>query len=130
MLRQRLGRLALVSSFLVAVLVIVLPGLTRAQTARNFRLTWNVEKTTPTSTEIAGRIANESRLEAFDVYLTVEALDEKGKILARGLTHVSPSIRPFASEPFVAKVPVVPGIASYRVLVSSFRFGLGNMQNP
>jgi hypothetical protein len=129
-LRQRLGRLALVSSFLVVVLVILLPGLTRAQTARNFRLTWNVEKTTPTSTEIAGRIANESRLEAFDVYLTVEALDEKGKILARGLTHVSPMIRPFASEPFVAKVPVVPGIASYRVLVSSFRFGLGNMQNP
>jgi hypothetical protein len=128
-LRQRLGRLALVSFFVLTVALLAADP-ARAQTARSFRLTWNVEKTTPTSTEIAGRITNESRLEAFDVYLTVEALDDKGKVVARGLTHVSPLIRPFASEGFVAKVPAVPGIASYRVLVSSFRFGLGNMQNP
>ena len=75
-------------------------------------------------------MVNESRLDALDVYVTVEALNDKGKVVARGLTHVSPLIRASASEAFVAKVPVVPGIVSYRVLVSSFRFGLGDTQAP
>ena len=129
MLRHRLGRLTVVQVGVI-VSVLLLAELTCAQTVRSFRVTWSVEKTTAASTEIAGRIANESRLEAFDVYITAEALDDKGKVVARGLTHVSPLIRPFSSEAFVAKVPVVPGIASYRVLVSSFRFGLADTQNP
>lgn len=108
----------------------LLPGPALAQSARNFKLTWSVEKSGPTVTEVAGQVVNESHLDAFDVYLTVEALDDKGKVVARGLTHVSPLLRPSASEAFVAKVPVVLRIASYRVFVSSFRFGLGSMQAP
>ena len=89
-----------------------------------------MEKSGPISTEVAGQVVNNSRLDAFDVYITVEALDDKGKVVARGLTHVGSLIRASASEAFVAKVPVVPGIASYRVHVSSFRFGLGATQAP
>jgi precorrin-6B methylase 1 len=112
------------------VVLLLVPGLALAQGAKSFRLTWNVEKSGPISTEVAGQVVNDSRLDAFDVYVTVEALDDKGKVVARGLTHVSPLMRASASEAFVAKVPVVPGIASYRVLVSSFRFGLGASQAP
>ena len=118
------------SSLLLLFVVIVLPVLAHAQSAQNFRVTWNVEKSTPATTEITGSVTNEARLEAFDVYVTAEALNDKGKVLSRGLTHVSPLLRPNATEPFVAKVPVVPGTASYRVVVSSFRFGLGSMQSP
>ena len=126
---HRLGRF--VCALAACVVVVLLGSLSaHAQGAKNFRITWNVEKTNPNNTEIAGRVVNESRLEAFDVYVTAEALDERGKVLARGLSHVSPMMRPAASEPFVAKVPIVPGIVSYRVLVSSFRFGLGSNQNP
>ncbi len=131
MLLQRLGCLRPPFSPLTVVLLLLLvPGLALAQGAKNFRLTWNVEKSGPTSTEVTGQVVNDSRLDAFDVYLTVEALDDKGKVVARGLTHVSPLLRASASQAFVAKVPVVPGIASYRVVVSSFRFGLGSMEAP
>jgi hypothetical protein len=129
-LDQRLGRLvhaALIIALLAGPLV---PAGVRAQTAKNFKVTWNVDKSGPINTEVTGRVTNESRLEAYDVYLTVEALDDKGKVVARGLTHVSPLLRPAASEAFVAKVPVVPGVVSYRALISSFRFGLGPMQAP
>ena len=95
-----------------------------AQTARSFRLTWAVDKTGPVITEVTGRITNDARVEAIDVYVTVEGVDEKGKVLSRGLTHVG-TLAPAESNNFTAKVPVVPGIQSYRAAVSSFRFGLG-----
>ena len=125
---QRLGCLSLALLQLAALLLVPIPA--RAQGVKNFRVTWNVEKTNPTTTEISGTVTNEARLEAFDVYVTAEALNDKGKVLSRGLTHVGQLLRPNATEPFVAKVPVVPGIASYRVVVSSFRFGLGAGQSP
>ncbi len=131
MLSQRLGCLRpSYPSLTVVLLVLLVPGLALAQGARNFGLSWNVQKSGPTGAEVAGRVVNDSRLDAFDVYVTVEALDDKGKVVARGLTHVSPLIRASASETFVAKVPAVPGVVSYRALVSSFRFGLGDTQAP
>jgi hypothetical protein len=109
---------------LVLALLVVDPATAGAQTARSFRLTWAVEKTGPIVTEVAGRITNDARVEAIDVYVTVEGVDDKGKVLARGLTHVG-SLRPSETDTFLAKVPVVPGIQAYRANVSSFRFGLG-----
>jgi hypothetical protein len=121
-------------SFLVFLLIltgVAAPWPAAAETARNFRITWTVEKTGPVSTEVNGRVTNDARVDAIDVYVTVEGLDEKGKVLARGLTHVSSMLRSSESATFTAKVPVVPGIQSYRALVSSFRFGLGgSTQSP
>ena len=125
---QRLGCFSL--ALLQLVVILLVPPLAHAQGVKNFRVTWNVEKTNPTTTEIAGTVTNDARLEAFDVYVTAEALNDKGKVVSRGLTHVGQVLGPSATQPFVAKVPVVPGIASYRVVVSSFRFGLGAGQSP
>jgi hypothetical protein len=122
---NRLRLLPLLSSC-VLVLLIAGPDPAGAQTARSFRLTWAVEKTGPVVTEVSGRITNEARVDAIDVYVTVEGVDDKGKVLARGLTHVG-SLRPSESDTFTAKVPVVPGIQAYRASVSSFRFGLGGV---
>jgi len=120
---DRLGRLPLLSCF-VLVLLVGGPASAAAQTAHSFRLTWAVDKTGPVVTEVSGRITNDARVEAIDVYVTVEGIDDKGKVLARGLTHVG-SLRPSETGTFTAKVPVVPGIHNYRANVSSFRFGLG-----
>lgn len=111
--------------FLLILAAIAAPWPAAAETARNFRITWAVEKTGPVVTEVSGRVTNDARVDAIDVYITVEGLDEKGKVLARGLTHASSLLRASESAAFTAKVPVVPGIQSYRALVSSFRFGLG-----
>jgi hypothetical protein len=122
-LRDRLGPWSL--SFLLILAATAAPRPAAGQTARSFRVTWTVEKAGPVSTEVGGRVTNDARVDAIDVYVTVEGLDEKGKVLARGLTHVSSMLRASESATFTAKVPVVPGIQSYRALVSSFRFGLG-----
>jgi hypothetical protein len=122
-LRDRSGPPCL--AVLLILAAVAGPVLVIAQTARSFRVTWTVEKTGPVSTEVVGRVTNDARVDAIDVYVTVEGLDEKGKVLARGLTHVSSMLRASETETFTAKVPVVPGIHSYRALVSSFRFGLG-----
>ena len=122
---DRLRPAWLLGVFLFVVVVEVLASTSAgAQTARSFRLTWAVDKTGPVVTEVTGRITNEARVEAIDVYVTVEGMDEKGKVLSRGLTHVG-TLAPAESNNFTAKVPVVPGIQSYKATVSSFRFGLG-----
>ena len=128
MLPDRLG-----PSYLLFLLILtaIAPRPAAAESVRNFRLTWAVEKTGPVNTEVSGRVTNDARVDAIDVYVTVEGLDDKGKVLARGLTHVSSLIRSSETATFTAKVPVVPGIQSYRALVSSFRFGLGGTsQSP
>ena len=109
---------------LLVLAVLVAPAWAGAQTARSFRLTWAVDKTGSVVTEVTGRITNDARVDAIDIYVTVEGVDDKGKVLSRGLTHVG-NLAPAESNNFTAKVPVVPGIQSYRAIVSSFRFGLG-----
>jgi hypothetical protein len=109
---------------LVALTVaLVLPsGLARGQ---EFRVTYNVDRSGADQMQVTGTVFNESRLEVLDVSVTAEALDAKGKVLARGIAYVSSRIAGQDSAPFVAKVPAVPGVARFRVAVSSFRAGLG-----
>ena len=116
---------------LLTLFATLAPPPASAQNARSFRLTWAVEKTGPVSTEVSGRVTNDARVDAVDVYITVEAVNDKGKVLSRGLTHVSGLLKSSETQPFTAKVPVVPGIQSYRAVVSSFRFGVvGSGQAP
>lgn len=111
-----------------AVLVLLLaPGIAGAQVG--FRVTHSVGQTTPTHVEVSGTVTNEARGEAIDVSVTVQAVGANGKVVARGISFVSRSLAPGAAASFVAKVPVVPGIASYRAVVSSYRF-VQSFQNP
>jgi hypothetical protein len=74
---------------------------------------------------VAGRVTNETRREALDVYVTVEALDAGKKVVASGISYVSSSIPSRGEAPFVAKVPRMPGATTFRVSVTGYRFGLG-----
>jgi hypothetical protein len=102
--------------------LIVLAVLDLAFAQGGFRITQGEVKTMPTHVEVPGSVVNESRGEAFDVSITVEALNSTGKVVARGICFVSARLGPGGTAPFVAKVPVVAGVNSYRAKVTSFRF--------
>jgi hypothetical protein len=107
----------------LAALFVIIAGGARAEDP--FRVTYQVERSGSEQTQVIGTVFNESRQEALDVSVTAEALDGKGKVLARGITYVSPRIPGQSSASFVAKIPSVQGAAKFRASVTSFRLGFG-----
>jgi hypothetical protein len=112
---------------LLALAVAVLAGEAPAQ--ESFRVTYNIDRSTPGRTKVTGQVFNDARADALDVYVTAEAVDGAGKVVARGISFVSPSIRQGGNASFEATVPAPPNATSFRVRVSNFRFGLG-LQSP
>lgn len=101
-----------------------------AQGQENFRVTYSVDRSDPARTRVSGVVFNEARADVLDVYVTVEAVDGARKVIARGITFVSPSIPQGGSAPFDAAVPAPPSAASFRVRVTRYHFGLGIMVAP
>lgn len=95
-----------------------------------FRVTWEVDRSSPGRTKVTGRVFNDARGDVLDVYVTAEAVDGAGKVVARGISFVAPSISPRSSEPFEAAVPAPSSATAFRVRVSAFRFGYGLQQTP
>lgn len=96
----------------------------------SFRVTYKVERASGEAVELSGSVSNDAAVDVLDVYVTAEALDASGKVLARGVTWVSAGIRAGGREAFTAKVPAARGTTRYRVTISSFRFGFGGQQTP
>jgi hypothetical protein len=92
------------------------------QATNPFRITHTVDKGGGNQVTISGRVSNEARSDAVDVHVTAEALDSAGKIVASGVSYVG-SVAAGSSSTFTVKVPSVRTAATYRVIVSSFRFG-------
>ena len=89
-----------------------------------FRVTYNVDKTSPTNVELSGQVYNDNNMDAVDVYVKAEAVDNTGKVVAQGIPYVG-IVRSRSSAPFKAKVPVVPNATGFQVGINSFRFSLG-----
>lgn len=107
----------------IAALLAVLVALASAAGAQSgFRVTHQVANSSPTHVEITGSVWNETRAEAVDVSVTVEAIGAGGKSAARGIAYVASRLPAGASANFSAKVPAVAGVTGYRAAVSSFRF--------
>ncbi|HEY3065417.1 MAG TPA: FxLYD domain-containing protein [Methylomirabilota bacterium] len=119
------------SRFTVAAVVALLwaGAVGSAGAQENFRVTYGREQPASGPTIISGTVFNDARLDAFDVYVTAQALNDSGKVVASGITYVTSSIPAGRSSAFTAKVPNVPGVASFRVSVSSARMGYG-AQSP
>ncbi len=107
------------SVVLATVLVWTARG--EAQGSNPFRITHTVDKS-GSQVRRSGRVFNDSRSDAVDVYITAEALDAAGKVVASGVSYVG-SVTAGSSMTFQLRVPNVRTAATYRVLVSSFRFG-------
>jgi hypothetical protein len=123
--RAAIRRLALVC--VSSVIVLFVAGEATAQDG--FRITYDVDRTRPERARLTGRIVNERSEDVFEVSVTGEALDARGKVLARGIAYVDSRIGRGDGRPFSMSVPTVAGTTSFRVVVSSFRGGFGN-QGP
>jgi len=90
-----------------------------------FQLRYTVERGGTGPVRVQGTLVNEARLDIYDVYVTAEAVDAGGKVIGRGVAFVGGSIPQNASVPFVVSIPAAQTAASFRVRVSSFRYGAG-----
>ena len=107
-------------SGMVALLIAITAATASAQGA--FRVAHTLDKSSPTRISVSGRVFNDARADAIDVYVTAEALDAAGKVVASGVAYVG-GVPAGSSTTFAMKVPSVPNAATYRVIVTSFRFG-------
>lgn len=115
------------SAILLGVLLLALVGVAHGQ--EGFRIVYDVDRSRPDRARITGRVANERSDEVFEVSLTAEALDGRGKVVARGIAYIDSRIAGGDARPFSVSVPTPPGAATFRVVVSSFRAGYGQ-QGP
>ena len=122
MLAPRGFALALVT---LAVAILVAPALAQ----QGFRITYEVDDSRPGRARLNGRLTNERGDDVFDVSVTAEALDAKGKVVARGISFVDARIARGDTRMFSVTVPSVPGATTFRVMVSSFRPGISS-QTP
>jgi hypothetical protein len=111
---------------LVAVLAVLVVSV---EAQEGFKITYDVDRSRPERARLTGRVVNERPEDVFEVSLTAEALDSRGKVLARGITYVDSRIARGDGRPFSMSVPIVAGTANFRVVVSSFRAGFAN-QGP
>jgi len=63
-----------------------------------FKVTFQVERTEPARVELVGRVYNTAAVDAVDVYVTAEALDASGKVLARGIAFAEKFGEPSGSR--------------------------------
>jgi hypothetical protein len=116
-----------VTSVVIALLLALAAASALAQDG--FRVTYEVDQSRPEKARLTGRVTNERSQDVFEVSVTAEALDARGKILARGISYVDARIGRGDSRPFSVSVPTVPGVTEFRVVVSSYRMGFAN-QGP
>jgi hypothetical protein len=112
---------------LTTILVVLGAEETRGQDG--FRITYDVDRSRADRARLTGRVVNERADDVFEVSITAEALDARGKVLARGISYVDSRINRGDGRPFSMSVPTVAGTASFRVAVSSFRAGFAT-QGP
>jgi hypothetical protein len=103
----------------VASLLLVSPAAAQAK----FRTTYTVKARDAAGIVLQGQVVNETGRDAFDVWITAEALNPSHKVLSTGITFVSSAIARGASAPYEAKIPAAEGVETFRVSVTSFRAG-------
>ena len=116
----------LVATVLTVTLVLLSGGPGAAQ---EFRLTFERQPDEPTSLVLAGTLSNEGSRHVVDVWVGAEALNARGRVVARGLAFVSTLLPSRADTKFAVKLPRVEQVQSFRVFVSTFRY-LGGAESP
>ena len=109
---------------LCSIVVVATAAPATAQTPSTLRVVHTVDKATPPTAELSGRVYNDGTVDVIDVYVNAAAVDQSGKVLAQGIPYVG-MVPARGSAPFKARVPIVPGATGYRVGINSFRFAFG-----
>jgi hypothetical protein len=110
---------------LTPIVLTTLAAVSHAPAQDGFRISYDVDRTRPDRARLTGRVLNERSEDVFEVSVTAEALDNRGKVLGRGISYVDARIGRGDGRAFSMSVPTGPGTASFRVVVSSFRAGFG-----
>jgi hypothetical protein len=116
-------------TFAVVLALVCAAVATSGRAQENFRVTFAREQPASGPNIISGTVYNDARLDAHDVYVTAQALNGAGKVVASGIAYVAGSIPAGRSATFTAKVPAMPGVERFRVTVTSARMGYG-AQSP
>jgi len=109
---------------LCSIVVAAIAASAPAQTPSNLRVVHTVDKATPPTAELSGRVYNDGTVDVIDVYVNAAAVDQSGKVLAQGIPYVG-MVPARGSAPFKARMPVVASATGYRVGINSFRFAIG-----
>src|SRR5712691_10601571 len=99
-------------ALLGCLVVLALLSSARALGAEIFRITYRHSSRAPDGAGdavLVGRVVNNARRSALNVYHTAEALDAAAHVVATGVTYVSPMIEGNGSADFVVKVPRTQG---------------------
>ena len=107
------------------LLVFATPGVTQVR----FRITYDVKSRDAKGILLEGRVFNDTGRDAVDVWVTAEAVNASGKVLARGIAFVGSAISRGDSASFEAKLPSVEGVETFRIAVTSYRAGR-DVQSP
>jgi hypothetical protein len=115
-----------VGAWLLATLLsLAMPGAAQV----GFRITYEVKSRDASAILLDGRVVNDTGGDVVDVWVTAEAMNASGKVLARGIAFVGSTIARGASAPFEAKLPAAEGVQTFRVAVTSYRAG-AEAQSP
>lgn len=103
-----------------ANLVLLSPVLGVAQPP--FRVTFHRAPDEPSSLVLAGEVSNDGYRDVVDVWVTAQALNAAGRVVARGLAFVTRLLPRAQSTAFTVKLPRTEQVQDFRVFVSSFRY--------
>jgi hypothetical protein len=117
------GTFALALALLIAAAGLGL-SVEPARAQNGFRVTYDVDRTRADRARVTGRVVNERTEDVFEVSVTAEALDAKGKVLSKGIAYIDSKISRGDGRAFSMSVPTVAGTTDFRVVVSNFRTGM------
>lgn len=109
----------------IVLAALILIGAQASAQQDGFRIAYEADTTRPERVRVVGTVTNGRPTDVFEVSVTAEALSETGKVVAKGIAYVDARIPSGASRPFSISVPAVSGVVRYRVVVSTYRAGLG-----
>lgn len=105
-------------------MVVSLVLITVTDAAQNrFRVSYHRDRDEPSSIVLGGTVFNDDDRDVVEVWVTAEALNSAGTVVATGITFASGLIRGHGNASFVAKIPRVESAREFRLAVTSFRYG-------
>ena len=106
---------------LTVLMVAVGSSLGRAQ-QHYFRFQFNIDRSSPKYLALAGRIFNDSGVDAVNVRLKVIAFDGANTTVAEKNAYVDRVVPARGEAGWDAKFPANPGIAGFRIVVVGYEY--------
>ena len=111
-----------VATFLTVMLAASLTTAGRAQQQHYFRFQFNLDRSSPKHLALAGRIFNDSGVDAVNVRLKVVAMDAAGNPVAERNAYVDRLVPARGEAYWDAKFPPNPAMVGFRVVVLGYEY--------